>query len=47
MMGKEPKPGRKAAIPGPKPKLLRLRENWKAAIKRSLAKKKPSSGWPK
>jgi hypothetical protein len=46
-MGKEPKSVKKVAIPGPKPKLLRLRENWKVAMKRSLAKKKPSSGWPK
>jgi hypothetical protein len=46
-MAKESKPFKKASIPGPKPKLLRLSENWKAAIKRSLAKKKPPSGWPK
>jgi hypothetical protein len=46
-MAKEPKPIKKAAIPGPKPKVLMLTENWKAGIKRSLAKKKPANGWPK
>jgi len=37
----------KLAKPGPKPQILKLTENWKKAIKTSLAKKKPASGWPK
>jgi len=32
---------------GPKPELLKIKGNWQAAIKRSLAKKKPKEGWPK
>ena len=33
--------------PGPKPELLKVKGNWKQAIKKSLAKKKPPEGWPK
>jgi hypothetical protein len=32
---------------GPKPDLLKVEGDWKAAIKKSLAKKKPATGWPK
>jgi hypothetical protein len=33
--------------PGPKPDMLKIRGNWQAAVKKSLAKKKPPDGWPK
>jgi hypothetical protein len=36
-----------ATVPGPKPDVLKLRGNWKDAIKKSLEKKKPVTGWPK
>lgn len=32
---------------GPKPDTLKIEGNWKAAVKKSLAKKKPANGWPK
>jgi len=35
------------ATPGPKPDVLKLRGNWKNAVRKSLTKKKPPSGWPK
>jgi len=38
---------KKPVTPGPKPEILRIAENWKGAIKRSLQKKKPATGWPK
>lgn len=37
----------KQATPGPKPDVLKIKGNWKDAVKKSLAKKKPASGWPK
>ena len=33
--------------PGPKPETLRIEGNWRQAVKKSLAKKKPLEGWPK
>jgi hypothetical protein len=33
--------------PGPKPDTLKLKGNWERVVKRSLKKKKPSTGWPK
>jgi hypothetical protein len=33
--------------PGPKPDLLKIEGDWSAAVKQSLAKKKPAEGWPK
>jgi hypothetical protein len=33
--------------PGPKPETLKLDGDWKEAVKKSLAKKKPKNGWPK
>jgi hypothetical protein len=36
-----------AAKPGPKADMLKLGGNWQDAVKQSLAKKKPASGWPK
>jgi hypothetical protein len=36
----------KSAV-GPKPDLLKIDGDWKEAVKKSLAKKKPVSGWPK
>jgi len=35
------------AIPGPKPDVLKIKGDWRAAIKKSLQKKKPAEGWPK
>jgi hypothetical protein len=32
--------------PGPKIQRLKLNTDWISAIKRSLAEKKPDSGWP-
>jgi hypothetical protein len=39
--------GKKAAKRGPKPDVLKLEGNWRDAVKKSLAKKKPAEGWPK
>jgi hypothetical protein len=41
---------KKASTPvkrGPKPDLLKIDGNWEAAVRKSLAKKKPATGWPK
>lgn len=32
---------------GPKPETVKIDEDWKEAIKKSLRKKKPKEGWPK
>jgi len=32
---------------GPRPDRLKIEGDWKRAIKKSLAKKKPTGGWPK
>jgi len=32
---------------GPQPAMLKIDGNWKDAVKKSLAKKKPATGWPK
>jgi hypothetical protein len=40
-------PSRPASAPGPKPDVLKIRGNWKNAVKQSLQKKKPPEGWPK
>jgi hypothetical protein len=32
---------------GPKPDLLKIDGDWKKAVKKSLSKKKPATGWPK
>ncbi len=32
---------------GPEPDRLKLTGDWKKAVKKSLAKKKPADGWPK
>jgi hypothetical protein len=43
-----PKPAKKALEKrGPKPDLLKIDGDWKDAVKKSLAKKKPADGWPK
>ena len=33
--------------PGPKPDLLKIEGDWQDALKQTLSKKKPTSGWPK
>jgi hypothetical protein len=38
---------KKKATPGPKPDTLKLSGKWRDAVKKSLTKKKPTSGWPK
>jgi hypothetical protein len=38
---------KKKATPGPKADRLKLHGNWQDAVKKSLEKKKPASGWPK
>jgi hypothetical protein len=43
---KNPKRPKKAA-PGPKPNILKLKGDWRDAVKKSLTKKKPAEGWPK
>jgi hypothetical protein len=45
MPKKLPKP--KPSKTGPKPDTLKLEGNWEDAMKKSLAKKKPATGWPK
>jgi hypothetical protein len=43
-----PKTAKKAAVKrGPQPDVLKIDGEWKNAIKKSLAKKEPVSGWPK
>jgi hypothetical protein len=32
---------------GPKPEHLKIEGGWRAAIRKSLSKKKPPEGWPK
>jgi hypothetical protein len=32
---------------GPKAATLKIESDWKDAVKNSLAKKKPTKGWPK
>jgi hypothetical protein len=44
-MGKARKKKRKKK-PGPKTERLKIKTDWVSAIKASLAKKKPASGWP-
>jgi hypothetical protein len=34
-------------VPGPKPERLKIEGDWREAIKKSLAKKKPVNNWPK
>jgi hypothetical protein len=38
---------KKPAKTGPKPETLKIAGKWQDAVKKSLAKKKPASGWPK
>ena len=38
---------KKAATPGPKPALLKIKGDWEKAVTRSFKKKKPAEGWPK
>jgi len=47
MPDKLKQPNKKLNTPGPKPEVLKLDGNWRDAVKRSLAKKKPANGWPK
>ena len=40
-------PGIPASAPGPKPEMLKISGDWRDAVKKSLEKKKPATGWPK
>ncbi|HEY7087930.1 MAG TPA: hypothetical protein VH518_07560 [Tepidisphaeraceae bacterium] len=42
MAKKKPKSKR-----GPKPEILKIEGDWRNAVKKSLQKKKPATGWPK
>lgn len=43
-----PKSAKKTAVKrGPTPDTLKIEGDWKDAVKKSLAKKKPATGWPK
>ena len=33
--------------PGPSPEVLKIDGSWQDAMKQSLTKKKPATGWPK
>jgi hypothetical protein len=33
--------------PGPKPEVLKIEGNWKDAMRKLIAKKRPVGGWPK
>jgi hypothetical protein len=37
----------KATPSGPPPDRLKIKGDWKAAVKKSFQKKKPPTGWPK
>jgi hypothetical protein len=47
LKAKPKSPGRPSAKAGPKPDLLKLKDNWHSLMRKSLAKKKPPEGWPK
>jgi hypothetical protein len=38
---------KKRETPGPKPEVLKITGDWRAAVKKSLEVKKPANGWPK
>jgi len=38
---------KKPAKTGPKAEMLKIEGKWQDAVKKSLSKKKPASGWPK
>jgi hypothetical protein len=47
-MSNEPKRKETERVtPGPKPEVLKIGGNWRVAVKKSLSKKKPATGWPK
>jgi hypothetical protein len=37
----------KKQTPGPKPEIVKIDGDWRGAVKLSLTKKKPATGWPK
>lgn len=39
------KQGLEEKTSGPKPKILKIEGDWEEAVKKSLKKKRPSSGW--
>jgi hypothetical protein len=43
----KPRSDRPKSSPGPKPNVLKLKGEWKQAVRQSLTKKKPPEGWPK
>ncbi len=47
MTAKSKRPAKPRAKPGPKPEVLKIKGDWRKAIKSSLAKKRPPTGWPR
>jgi hypothetical protein len=47
MKESKPRPKKKPAKPAPKEDRVKIEGDWKDAIKKPLAKKKPAEGWPK
>ena len=43
---KKKAPSRPSSAPGPKPGVLKIKGKWQDAVKKSLQKKKPATGWP-
>lgn len=44
-MATKQKPARKP--PGPTPETLKIKGNWKDAMRKLISKKRPIGGWPK
>jgi hypothetical protein len=44
---KKPIPKPAKPKPGPAADTLKIEGDWEQAVKKSIAKKKPASGWPK
>ncbi|HVB97837.1 MAG TPA: hypothetical protein VNJ12_00695 [Candidatus Dormibacteraeota bacterium] len=41
------KPKKPKLTPGPKPQRLKIKGDWRKAVRKSLEKQKPPEGWPK
>jgi hypothetical protein len=44
---RKPTNRKKPAKTGPKPDTLKIKGNWRDAVKKFLSKEKPATGWPK
>jgi hypothetical protein len=47
MGAKKPKVKKQRKRPGPEPEVLKIEGNWKDAMRKLIAKKRPVGGWPK